>query len=201
MIKHSIFSITLLLASSTLLAGQASVTPFNGGETATASSVNASFNALITAINDNDARIAVLEAAATNDDVGDRTYLLSQMGTILRGDGELSFTTVGTTSQSFTLGISSNGSFNLAGVENEAELNIASPSINTFLSPVNVNETGTWTQSGPSVTLTFTDLSTVTFQTSLNGRVLIANDFSIGFDGPTTERGESSIIIGVEVGQ
>ena len=62
----------ILLASSLLLAtgsqaGEVSITPFVGGEAATAESVNAAFDTLIIAVTDNSQRIAALESNQTAD--------------------------------------------------------------------------------------------------------------------------------------
>lgn len=176
---------------------QSAVTTFQNGTPADAVKVNDNFTALINAINDNASRLAALEEGnSITSSVSGRTYSLKQMGVMYRGlAGNTGFATVGNTSQSYTVTFNANGSFTFTGVENEGELNINSKEVNQFANNSAVNESGTYTQTGSTVTLSIGVSATV----SLDGSVMVINDFGIGpeEDNANVIRAESSLLVGV----
>lgn len=202
--KH-VKNMILAGAISTLMTGAAiagevgSVTTFSANTPAVASQVNANFDALITAINDNNSRIAALEAAAPTNNVSGKTYALEQIGILLRGNNS-DYITAGNLSQSYTLTLSASNTFSFTGTENEGEIGL-NGTVTRWEDNTAISATGTWAQSGNTLTLTFEDLSTVAFTVASNGGVVLLNEYTYGVedDQPTFTRTESSLIIGVEI--
>lgn len=144
-------------------------TTFTSGTSAVASEVNANFQALIDAINDNNDRIAALEAAATTTDVSGKTYLFRDLGIILAAHkyGQTTTTTdqadsvpsgfsrVGYFTGNFTIEFSGvDNTYTLSGDDVDVEMfTNADSNIATF-NDLDFVETGTWSQIGTQVTLT-----------------------------------------------
>lgn len=202
MIKQTTYALAMVFFSTAIYASQASISQFGSGEAATATSVNTALSNLVTAINDNDSRITALETAASNNSVSGRTYKLISMGVIFRGDSSTPAATVGNYSSEFTLIFGTVNSFTITGTASEGEVEVeGSIAGNTTLidDAAIVTDSGSWAQSGDTVTLTFiSDSSTLAISVALNGGVFIAKDFSFGPDGSYT-KSESSLIIGVEI--
>jgi len=174
---------------------ESSVTSFTDGTPAVAGEVNANFQALIDAINDNASRIAALESSSSSDSnsVSGATFRLNQIGNILTGGpGGNDVSVITGMVQSYTVVFSADGSLSLSGAEYEADLEAQSGnfSINSNGDPV--SESGTWTQSGSTLS---TNLG-VDFYVSGDGNVIIANEFSTDTDS-TGDRADTSFLVGV----
>ena len=178
---------------------ESNVTTFQAGTPAVAAQVNTTIQALITAINDNATRIAALEEAAPSNSVVGKTYSLKQIGVLFRGNNT-DYATVGNTSQTYTLTLNANMSFTLVGSENEGEVGITGNTIAFCNGDCPVDETGTYSQTGSVVTLTFGDASTAEFTVANNASVVILSEFTYGTedDMPAYTRTESSLVVGVE---
>jgi len=195
-------AVATLMGSSVMAAEVGDITTFTAGTPAQASQVNANFQALITAINDNNSRIEALEAAqGINSSVGGRHYKLRDMGWILAAhrnsqvvqsmpDGSLSVNGgfarigfyVGNIDLSFVAGqgTPNAGTFTINGSDVEVEMFVnASSDIGTNSSEL--SESGTWVQNGNVLEMTFPgdegeDPHTLEFTASKGGLVLTANN-------------------------
>ena len=102
--------ITTLSYASTV--NQANVTTFKDGDTAVAAQVNANFTALITAINDNAARITALETGVASSSSVAGTYDLLEMSVDIDPAGSDSYALSGkNVSGSVTLNANGTGTF------------------------------------------------------------------------------------------
>lgn len=174
---------------------QSSVTSFTDGTPAVANEVNANFQALIDAINDNAAAIATLEANSSSDNnsVSGATFRLNQIGNILTGgSGGNDVSVVTAMIQTYTVDFNSDGSLGFSGSEFEVDLEAQSGNLIINANGDPVSEPGTWTQSGSSVS---TSLG-VTFTVSADGNVILLNEFTTDTDS-SGDRADTSFLVGV----
>ncbi|MDF1723307.1 MAG: hypothetical protein P1U59_02250 [Alcanivorax sp.] len=164
------------------------VTTFSSNSPALASEVNGNFQTLIAAINDNAQRIADLEASATSD-VSGRTYLYRDLGLIVgahnagtstampNGSNSVQdgFARVGYFNGAFNIAFNEDGTFTLVGSDSQVEMFVNSSS-EIGSEEESVSESGTWTQSGHSVTLTPAGEEPFEINVSANGQVLSVYD-------------------------
>lgn len=176
-----------------------SVTTFEDGSPAVAGEVNANFQALINAINDNAAAIAALESSgsAESNSVSGATFTLNQIGIINRGQqgvegGMAAFATTANLSQQYTLVLNSDGTFAFSGSESEGELNTITGNVILQSQGAAQSETGTWSQNGSTLNLSIGASWTV----SADANVIILSEFKTEPDGGGT-RTESSFLVGV----
>ena len=177
-----------------------SVTSFQDGSPALADEVNANFQVLIDAINGNAAiasenaqRLAALEESSQeSNSIAGNTYQLDSIGIINRGDAVNYSGTSNLTSQ-YTVTFSSNGTFQLSGTENDAELNTDNNELTLIVQNDFVSVSGSYSQNGSNVTTSEEDIS---FTVSADGNVLIFSEFLYGpFEG--VDESESSLVIGI----
>lgn len=176
---------------------EASVTTFQAGTPAVAAEVNATIQALITAINDNATRISAIEDATSNDVTG-RSYSLKQIGMMFRGNNT-DYMTAGNYTQTYTLTLSGDMTFTLIGTNDEGEVGVDGATT-LWENSTGVNETGTYSQSGNTVTLSFSGGSSAEFTVANNGSVILLSEFSYGVeaDQQAYTRSESSLLVGVQ---
>ncbi len=195
----------ILLASSLLLAtgsqaGEVSITPFVGGEAATAESVNAAFDTLIIAVTDNSQRIAALESNQTADVAG-RTYYLSEVSSSLASDnagnaGIANYAATGTVT------LAADGTFSVTSTEYQSEID--TPRGGIFVSPPETSTmTGTYTQVNEIVTFSFPDEGEdegAVFNVSPDGSVLTWTKSLSGSDDdyPSWIQSESIFVVCLE---
>lgn len=187
--KVMLIGLTAAIFSSAVVASEVEgFEPFVPNTAATAQSVNDNFQALITAINDNAQRIADLEASATSD-VSGRTYLYRDLGLILaahtsatstampQGNNSVhgGFARIGYFNGAFNIVFDENGTFTLTGSDDQVEMFVNSSS-EIGSESESVSESGTWTQSGHTVTLTPTGEEPFEINVSANGQVLSVYD-------------------------
>lgn len=173
--------LTCLLAAtlcSSAFAGEVTgYTPATSGETATADAINARFDALISAINDNNARIAELESFS----VSGKTYDFKEVSI-----GNVEGAIVDQLTISAQMAFSSDGTVTINGTERSVE-------ISSGLTVGALQDTVTYTQVGSAVTVTFPDGFKFEFTVSRGATMFtgIIDNF-ISPDGSS----ESSIQIG-----
>lgn len=171
---------------------QSAVTTFEDGTPAVAAEVNGNFQALIDAINDNAAAIAALESSSSSSNsVSGASFQLNQIGILNRGQTDM-FATTANLSQQYTVVFNSDGNFTFDGTSNEGELNATTGSLIIQCDGCSESETGTWTQTGSSVSLSIG----ISFTVSADGNVIILSEFSTGTDGGA-DTSESSFLVGV----
>ncbi len=169
-----------------------SVTTFEDGTPAVAQEVNANFQALIDAINDNAARLASLEASNQNSNsVSGKTYQLNSIGIINRGDAANYSSTANLTDQ-YTATFNSNGTFQVSGTENDAALNTDNNELTLLIQNEPVSLTGTWVQTGSTITTS----EDFTFTVSADGNVIVFSEFLYG-PYEDADESESTLVIGV----
>lgn len=225
--KHMILAgaVATVFAGSAVAAEVGQVTTFTSGTPAVAAEVNANFQALISAINDNNSRIATLEAAqAASDSVSGRYYKLRDMGWIMAahrvgqtqdmpvGDYSVQdgFARIGFYHGNLDIHFNANGTFTLTGADFDAEMFVNSSSEIGAVA-ADVSETGTWVQDGHDVTLTFTaeqgqEPEVFPLTASKGAQILNANDGNLreitqDEFAPTVylHEYEGSFLIGIEV--
>jgi len=202
MIKQTIYFFVLIFFAISLHAGNATVTPFLQGEEATSVAVNTNLNALVTAINDNHARLNSLEGAAINNSVAGRSYRFSGLEAIFIADGENGTGVASNLSSTLTLSLFVNNSFTLDTVSDSAELNAEGifPGSNARIDVnTTISEGGAWTQSGETVTLTFASQGTRLLHVLLDGSFIVSDNFDFAASGLTGLASMTSMIIGVEI--
>jgi hypothetical protein len=186
-----LFKTILTLSATALFAGsvaaQTSVpNTFAGGETASATEVNANFTALVNAINALDARVDALEAdpSVTLQDIVGRKYCVIYSGTISAAFTN-NFARVGSFVGSATLDVTSTtqASFtNLDDNEHELGLNVGGSNADLQSSLTLYNDpdpAGTVTiESLTNGILTITEFGE--FMVSSDGNILIQSEFSSG---------------------
>jgi len=194
------FSLTAILHTGFVNADEvdaANVTDFSNGSPADADEVNANFQALITAINDNASRLAALESSSASSDnsVAGKTFKLNQIGILLIGNGEGAATSANL-SQSYIVTFNSNMTYTFIGEENEGELNTVTGAFGNVTQGEAVDLSGSYTQTGSNVALDI-DGESITFSASLDGNVIILSEFGFGDDGGGFTRSETSFLVGV----
>jgi hypothetical protein len=193
-----------VIALSTLICGQAAaetveesdITTFEDGTPAVAAEVNANFQALITAINDNATRLAAIEASAGSSVAG-KTFRLNQIGILLRGDGN-GAATAANLSQTYLVTFDSDMSFSFVGEESEGELQTTTGVFGSVVESEAVDVSGSYSQSSSNVTVDFGGGETVTFTVSADGNVLLLGEFKFEED-EGFQRSETSYIVGVAI--
>jgi hypothetical protein len=172
--KRFIMTVGLMAAMSSPFATAGEVvagsdtTEFTGGTAALASEVNANFQALINAINDNDARISALEGVV-GDGSTDGTYTFIEMAVELAansGTGPTeSYSEISTFSSSGSFNLDQSGSFtgtineNRSSLEasNNCDANGCVDAFNpSFGNTGSESLSGTWSETATTVTLDFT---------------------------------------------
>ena len=164
--KLMMTGLTAVLLSSSAIAGE--VTGYTApvtGQPATATGVDSNFQALINAINDNNTRITALESF----DVAGKTYTYKEIG-ILNAAERLNqaegtpgdttfipggFARTGVFTASGTLVFNAGNTFDLSLTEREIEMFVNTV---TDIGPTidgTISDAGSWSQSGPVVTLNF----------------------------------------------
>lgn len=181
---------------------ESAITTFEDGTPALADEVNANFQALIDAINNNAAiaaanadRLDALEANTPSNSISGNTYSLNEIGIINRGDGENYSSTANITNQ-YTVTFSASGTFQLSGTESEAELNTDINELTLLLQNDPVSLSGTWTQSGSVVSTN----EGLTFTVSSDGSMLVLSEFAFG-PLDAAQESESSLVIGIKTSQ
>lgn len=195
-----------MMSASAMAAEVTGYTAPQSGAPATAAGVDANFQALITAINDNNTRIAALEsevAAAQSSDVSGKSYLYREFGMYMAahtydsvGDDGLpqasgaveiggsyggGFSRTNMLSAEITLEFLANGNVNIIGTETEVEM-WANPNSNIGSVSGTLNETASWTQSGNVVTVDFGGGDTFDVQVSRSAEVITIMDPIYLFD-------------------
>ena len=201
--KSSFLLLSSLILSTAVIAGtvnQASVTTFEDGTAAVAGEVNANFQALITAINDNASRITALESAdGANNSVSGNTYTLKQLGIVLSGNNN-NLAIINNYVEIMTLVFNSNGTFEASGVAFDGIVRIGDLQVGQMENLANgtpVSFGGTYSQNGSTIS---TNLG-VSLTVSMDGNVLLLTeyDFGVDDDNPAFTRSENSILIGIRV--
>lgn len=201
--KALLIGLTAAICSPAALASDVdsgNVTTFTSGSAAQASEVNANFAALITAINDNNDRIADLEAAngdvtALSDVVSGSTYQLFFSGGIIEldegGGGNLEHfggNTVLVFNSDGSLGETFNESGRFISLDqqfcDQEGLN-CEHFVDTW-DDVNEVGTGSWAVSGQDLNVTWADGDSETFKLSANGEILMAGGGSLDEDDGTS---------------
>lgn len=179
------------------------------GQAATAAGVNANFQALITAINDNNTRIAALEAAAgevadLETIVSGATYKLYFSGGIIElddggganlerfgGSTDLTFNSDGSLSETF----SEQGRF-ISLDANTCDESGCSHYVDTW----NDNETGggSWSVTGQTLNVVWSDGGTEAFSLSSDGKIITAGGGSLD-EGDGTSGLETFVAVGVRL--
>lgn len=158
-------------------------TPATSGEVATAEAINTRFDALIAAINDNNARVAELESF----DVSGKTYDFKEVAMAVAGGFVVSQLTF-----SGQMAFASDGTATINGTEREVETSSGS-AITVENGPI-PETTVTWTQSGSAVTVTFPDGFTFEFAVSRGATMFTGIIENFIFSDNTSV--ESSIQVG-----
>lgn len=211
----------LALSAGTLIAGQVNnsgVSTFTAGQPAVAADVNSTFQALITAINDNATRIAALEAAAPSLSVAGKSFsvrsIISEVAVGENpndGDGQSynpaggnDFVNISNGTLQATVSFDANGGGGTFVLESDKyfEANIPNNKFQDF-SDANATDVITFIQVGNAVTVTFPDNGTAEFLVAANGTMLIsavseletAAEFD---DGSTGEASYVEFLIGVQ---
>jgi hypothetical protein len=190
-------------------------TPATSGEVATAEAINTRFDALIAAINDNNARVAELESF----DVSGKTFDFKEVGTIVAAEtyGNIStppggpnerqngFARIGLFTSSAQMTFVSDGTVSISGVEREVETFLNPNSDIGIIDNIQYSLTATWAQVGNEVTVIVPDGFTYEFAVSRGATMftgIINNDISLQ-DTSNDDRGtyrlynvESSIQVG-----
>lgn len=188
-------AIATLMGASAMAAEVGDINTFTSGQPAQAQAVNANFNALIDAINDNNNRIAALEAAqGINSSLAGRQYKLRNMGWILAASSEHSqpasmddleqgtvnggFARIGFYSMAVDLVLATDNTFTMNGAESQVEMFVnPNSNIGSEEEPA-ISMDGTWSHDGNILTLTFGqqyDTPPASFSVSKGGLVLTFN--------------------------
>lgn len=225
-VKHMILAsaIATVFAGTAVAAEVGSITTFQSGQAAQASQVNGNFQALITAINDNNSRIAALEAAqAASDSVSDKYYKFRDMGWILAAHKNSAADTQmpgnglgvadGFARVGFWVGIAdlhfaSDGTFTISGVDVDVEM-FANSSSDIGMEQEDFVGTGTWVQQGNTLTVTFDveegeEPDVAEFAVSKGGVALIGahiglRDIIPAFGGNYQHEYEGGVVMAVQV--
>lgn len=199
------------LSANAMAAEVTGYTAPQSGQAATAAGVDANFQALITAINDNNTRIAALEAASgevasLNDIVSGATYKLYFSGGIIElddggganlerfgGSTDLTFNSDGSLSETF----SESGRFiSLDANTCDFEGLNCSHYVDTW----NDNETGggSWSVTGQTLNVIWGDGGSEAFSLSSDGKVITAGGGNLD-EGDGTSGLETFVAVGVRL--
>ena len=200
-----------VLSANAMAAEVTGYTAPQSGQAATAAGVDANFQALITAINDNNTRIAALEAASgevasLNDIVSGATYKLYFSGGIIElddggganlerfgGSTDLTFNSDGSLSETF----SESGRFiSLDANTCDFEGLNCSHYVDTW----NDNETGggSWSVTGQTLNVIWGDGGSEAFSLSSDGKVITAGGGNLD-EGDGTSGLETFVAVGVRL--
>ncbi|AFU98530.1 hypothetical protein [Simiduia agarivorans] len=196
--KQSLALVTMMALSGSVFAGEASVTPFVAGEAATAAGVNAAFDALVTAINDNNTRIAALEAAGASASVSGAQYQATVLGSLNRGDSTNLYITVGNYLQTYTMTFNEDATCSFTGQQEEGEVGL-NGSVSSSSDPVSFD--CTYAQTASNLTVTIPGDGDIAFTVSSDGSLLVGNNFVVESEGGSTSRSEANIFIGVRLAE
>lgn len=196
-IRHFLSTAAMVaLAAPAQASDVGATTTFQNDTPALASEVNANFQAIITAVNDNNARIAALESAGSaSPDVAGHTYRFVELevGHIYIPGSQVHESFFTTNTGTIAFGVSS---VTVSGSAFGADL-----TVDGFTGEVGVsslsesgNGSGTYTQSGNSVSFDDGE-DIIVFHVSNDGSTLIAQKI----DSATgeTEEGDVNVIVGV----
>ena len=176
--KVILTGLTTAILSTGAFAGQVTAgtdtTTFSSNTAAVASEVNGNFNALITAINDNNTRVAALEAqvaALQSKDVSGKTYLYRDLGLIFaahRYGTSTAFDSTGADAVpdgyartgyymgEYTVTFNADHTLTMSGQDTDVEMAVnAASEVSQQQTPA--SGTGTWTQSGNTLTIDLGD--------------------------------------------
>ncbi|MGB1464947.1 MAG: hypothetical protein ACPG8O_01190 [Alcanivorax nanhaiticus] len=200
-----------VLSANAMAAEVTGYTAPQSGQAATAAGVDANFQALITAINDNNTRIAALEAASgevasLNDIVSGATYKLYFSGGIIElddggganmerfgGTADLIFNNDGSLNETF----SEQGRFiSLDANSCDFEGQNCSHYVDTW----NDNETGggSWSITGQTLNIIWSDGGSEAFSLSSDGKVITAGGGNLD-EGDGTSGLETFLAVGVRM--
>lgn len=200
-----------VLSANAMAAEVTGYTAPQSGQAATAAGVDANFQALITAINDNNTRIAALEAASgevasLNDIVSGATYKLYFSGGIIElddggganmerfgGTADLIFNNDGSLNETF----SEQGRFiSLDANSCDFEGQNCSHYVDTW----NDNETGggSWSVTGQTLNIIWSDGGSEAFSLSSDGKVITAGGGNLD-EGDGTSGLETFLAVGVRM--
>lgn len=194
------------LASANAFAGEVNanaVVEFSSGSVARASEVNGNFSALISAINDNAARIADLESSAPSADVEGHVYRFIEIEVGVEGENGNSEPQSNARNRVFfwsnagTLSFSG-GTVSVAG-DQAVEAVVERTNNGVFAETISEvdSPSGTFTQSGSEVAVAI-DGDNFTFHVSADGSVMVARVLDIIPAGSVTGA-DANMIIGVRV--
>lgn len=189
--KLMMTGLTAVFLSTGAIAGEVSgYTAPVSGQPATAVGVDSNFQALITAINDNNTRIAALESF----DVGGKTYSYKEVG-ILNGAERIGqtlgapgdttlvnegFARTGVFTASGELAFDAGGTFTLSLTEKEIEMFVNSVSDIGPQIDGSLLDSGSWTQTGSTVTLTFAGGGSIELSVSRGATAFTLGNQGIG---------------------
>lgn len=182
--KLILTGLTAALLSTAAMADVTGYTPAVSGQPATAAGINANFDALIASINSNAARLDALESH----DVSGKTYNYKEIaflnaaetrGNINSEPGETSlrengFARVGTLTVEGTFAFNGDGTVNVTASEREVEMFVNPISDIGVVNSGSGSDTGTWSQTGALVTVSFPDGFQLDFQVSKGANVITA---------------------------
>lgn len=201
--KKSIYALGLTaVLSATQVSAEAiaptSVNEFQAGSPAVAAEVNANFQALIGAINDNAARIDALEENQGTADLAGRSYkiLAFETGMFISGGWPAVFNFQENINVTFNADGTVDG---LATNILEAEMGVDNPDeIEFFTDPDETFTDLTWEQSGGEVQIYDAGSPAISFQVSSDGRTLMRLDHELEAD-VDFESFMQTLFIGIEL--
>ncbi|WP_417215859.1 hypothetical protein [Alcanivorax sp.] len=203
-----------VLSANAMAADVTGYTAPQSGQAATAAGVDANFQALITAINDNNQRITALEAASGEvadlaDIVSGATYKLYFSGGIIElddggganlerfgGIADLTFNGDGSLSETF----SEQGRF-ISLDANQCSGEGENFSCAHYVETWNDNETGggAWSVSGQTLNVTWSDGDSESFSLSSDGNVITSGGGGLDEGGGTSGL-ETFVAVGIRLG-
>ncbi|TGN40524.1 hypothetical protein [Marinobacter confluentis] len=192
--KQFLTGLLAMALSAGAIAGEVTgYTDATSGSAATAADINANFNALISAINDNNQRITALEEQAAGINTAEGTYNFVEIAVELGGAPGTGFfdgySQIGTWSSTGSFTFLSDGTF--SGTINETFSILFDTTLcdstqqqcrqayqPDFSQTATENLGGTWTEDGNSVIATFPEGGSVTF-TKAGPRLMVLQEKSI----------------------
>lgn len=183
--KFIIAGLTAAMFSTAALAEVTGYTPAVSGEAATAAAINANFEALISTINQNSARLDALESY----DIAGKSYNYKEISFINAAEtyGNINTSPGGDTSprgggfaRVGILTVNGTLSFN---ADMTLDVNVREREVEMFVNPISdigvvengmFSDTGTWSQSGSTVAVSFPDGFTFEFRVSKGANTITA---------------------------